>query len=252
MATQGWQIEPIKRRGKAIQRQTQPSIRQEQKVKVLMADDHAIVLEGLRLTLEAAGMEILATAPDAHRALDLLQQLNPDVLLTDLHMPGMSGLELLRELREAKPDLKVAILTGEATFESLRQARTFQADGFLSKDLDGDSLAEAIGRIAAGERVYQLSQEKRVGARIDEAMTPSGSHLSNQEIEVLRLLAQALDNREIATALVISENTVKSHVSSILAKLGASNRTQAALWALRHQVEAGPNSETAPHPDLNR
>ena len=237
MTIQNWRYEgkrklpktlPISKTAAATQGKEAPS--------VILADDHAIVLEGMRLSLEAGGMKVLAVAQDASQALRILDESPPDVLLTDLHMPGMSGLELLRKLREKPRSFKVVILTGDPNAAAIEQARSLEADGFLSKDLGSDALVEAVGKIAAGERVFIPSATLPPPPENTGAVTPSGAQLSEQEIEVLRLLAQALDNKEIAAALVISENTVKSHVSSILNKLAVNNRTQAALWALRHQV----------------
>ncbi|MFP3854980.1 MAG: response regulator [Anaerolineales bacterium] len=202
---------------------------------VLIADDHAIFLEGLRLSLEAAGMRILGLAHNGHQALELSRLKEPDVLLTDLSMPGLSGLDLVPGLRRLPKPPKVALLTAQADSTVLDQAKSLGIDGLLSKDMDSASLAEALRMIARGIPVYQLT--KFATAAANPRATPSGDPLSDQEVEVLRLITQALDNREIAAALVISENTVKTHVSNILTKLNVDNRTQAAMWALRNRVD---------------
>jgi DNA-binding NarL/FixJ family response regulator len=240
MATQPWDLDSHQSK-KSLQRLTsEASLQTESRpLRIMMADDHAIVLEGLQLSLEAAGMTVVGTAQNARQTLDLLKQIEPDVLLTDLHMPGMNGLELLRRLRQEPRTYKIVILTGEPNSQGLEQARALGADGYLSKDLSSDKLASAVRQVADGERVYLLSEYERSRLGGNSATTMAEAGLSEQEIEVLRLMAQALDNREIASVLVVSENTIKSHVSSILAKLGVANRTQAALWALRHHSGTG-------------
>lgn len=235
MATPRWNVDSQPRN--STQQRAVPSASEQhgdQVVRIIMTDDHNIILEGLQLSLEAAGMKVLATAQNGRQTLELLEQAQPDVLLTDLNMPGMSGIELLRRLRQKPRPFKIVILTGEANAHWLGEARALEVDGFLSKDLSSDKLAEAVRQIAAGERIYLLSNYEQGKYSPEPAQTASEASLTDQEQEVLRLLAQALDNQEIAKALVISENTVKSHVSSVLAKLGVANRTQAALWALRH------------------
>ncbi|MFE6288301.1 response regulator [Streptomyces sp. NPDC057877] len=207
-------------------------------IKVLLVDDHQVVRRGLRTFLEVQDdIEVVGEAADGSEGVDLAEQLRPDVVLMDIKMPGMDGVEALRKLRELDNTARVLIVTSFTEQRTVVPALRAGAAGYVYKDVDPDALAGAIRSVHAGHILLQpevatalLSQE--------EAGTGQGrgGTLTDREREVLGLIADGRSNREIARALVLSEKTVKTHVSNILMKLDLADRTQAALWAVRHGV----------------
>lgn len=210
----------------------------EESIRVMIVDDHSVVLSGLRLALEYQGFEVVAEATSAQTALERCLEKEPDVLLLDIHMPHEEGFEVLQRLQEAGVDTEVIMLTASLRAEDRRRAQELGASGYVSKEIMPDQLAEIIrsvlhGRLAADEVVGNSELRPESDARVDRV----GARLTEQELEVLRLIASGNDNREISQELYVSVNTVKSHVTNILAKLGVENRTQAAIWAIRHGIE---------------
>lgn len=203
-------------------------------IQVLIADDHSVVRQGLRMFLSAdPELEIVGEARDGAEAVRLAHQLQPDVVLMDLLMPVMDGIAATAAIRREVPDTEVVALTSVLEDTAVVDAVRAGAIGYLLKDTDAHELRRAIKAAAAGQ--VQLSPQ--AAARLlREVRTPekSAEPLTERETEVLRLLAQGMSNKEIARALQITEQTVKTHVSHILDKLGVPSRTQAALYAIRN------------------
>ena len=206
-------------------------------ITLLLVDDHALVRSGVRAYLETQpDVDVLAEAGSGEEAIRLAAELAPDVALMDLVMPGMDGVEATRRLREASPRTQVVVLTSFHEDTHIFPAIKAGAISYLLKDIGPAELAEAVRAAARGEAVIhpkvaaRLMQELR-GSRA-QAVNPF-TELSEREQEVLRLIAEGLSNAEIAEKLVLSEKTVKSHVSNILNKLHLSDRTQAAVFAWR-------------------
>jgi DNA-binding NarL/FixJ family response regulator len=208
-------------------------------VRVLVVDDQALFREALGTLLDARPeVEVVGEAGDGHQALERAGELAPDVVLMDLHMPVLDGIAATRRLRVEQPGVRVLALTTFADDEDVFAALRAGALGYLLKDVSADRLVEAVQAAARGESVLQPSVAAKVVARfaqLDDAPRarpqPLVVPLSDRELDVLRLLADGRSNREIATALFLAEGTVKNHVTNVLAKLGARDRTQAALRA---------------------
>ncbi|GAA3036611.1 response regulator [Streptomyces glomeratus] len=207
-------------------------------IKVLLVDDHQVVRRGLRTFLEVQDdIEVVGEASDGAEGVARAQELTPDVVLMDVKMPGMDGIEALRRLRALDHPARVLIVTSFTEQRTVVPALRAGAAGYVYKNVDPDALAGAIRSVHAG---HILLQPEVAGALLSQEETNSGQgrggSLTEREREVLALIADGRSNREIARALVLSEKTVKTHVSNILMKLDLSDRTQAALWAVRHGV----------------
>jgi DNA-binding NarL/FixJ family response regulator len=206
-------------------------------VRVLLADDQALFREALATLLSVRPeIEVVGEAGDGDAALRQAAALRPDVVLMDLHMPVLDGIAATRRLRVEQPDTRVLALTTFDDDEDVFAALRAGAVGYLLKDVTADRLVEAVLAAARGESVLQPSVAARVVARfaqlpddVPARPQPLVVPLSDRELEVLRLLADGGSNREIAAALFLAEGTVKNHVTNVLAKLGARDRTQAAL-----------------------
>ncbi|MEU1352186.1 response regulator [Streptomyces sp. NPDC005775] len=208
----------------------------DRRIRVLLVDDHQVVRRGLRTFLEIQDdIEVVGEAADGAEGVARTQELSPDVVLMDIKMPGTDGIEALRRLRELENPAKVLIVTSFTEQRTVVPALRAGASGYVYKDVDPDALAGAIRSVYAG---HVLLQPEVAGALLAQdgpgAGTGRGSTLTEREREVLGLIADGRSNREIARALVLSEKTVKTHVSNILMKLDLSDRTQAALWAVRN------------------
>jgi NarL family two-component system response regulator LiaR len=206
---------------------------------VLIADDHAIVREGLRaLITTEPGMELVGEAADGEEALRLAHTLEPDVILLDLVMPHKDGIATIGALKAHKPDARVLVLTSFADDAKVFGAIKAGALGYLLKDSAPHDLLQAIREVARDEASLHPTIARKV---IRELSQPASlplieEPLTEREVEVLRLVAHGLSNQEIADRFVISERTVRTHVSSILAKLHLASRTQATLYALRQGI----------------
>jgi DNA-binding NarL/FixJ family response regulator len=204
-------------------------------LRVMVVDDHPLVRSAVGRAVSAAGMAIVAEASTAEEALILAPQVAPDILLVDIAMPGMSGLELLRELGPRLPATKIVLLTVSASDRDVAEAVRYGASGYLTKDLSPEALARSLRATQTGELVMPRRLAARLLARLVRrgAQDPSlgdgnAERLTVRELDVLRLLADGLGDRDIAAALTISRRTVETHVSSILRKLDVRNRAEAA------------------------
>ncbi|MGW2047485.1 response regulator [Streptomyces sp. NPDC001858] len=207
-------------------------------IKVLLVDDHQVVRRGLRTFLEVQDdIEVVGEAADGAEGVALATELKPDIVLMDVKMPGMDGVEALRKLREAANPARVLIVTSFTEQRTVVPALRAGAAGYVYKDVDPEALAGAIRSVHAGHILLQPEVADALLSR-DEANSGQGrgGSLTEREREVLGLIADGRSNREIARALVLSEKTVKTHVSNILMKLDLADRTQAALWAVRNGV----------------
>jgi len=202
-------------------------------IRVLIADDHSVVRQGLRMFLGSdPELEIVGEARNGAEALDLSRELGPDVVLMDLLMPVMDGIAATAAIRRQMPETEVVALTSVLEDASVVEAVRAGAIGYLLKDTDAHELCRAIKAAAAG----QVQLAPQAAARLmREVRAPEKSHaaLTERETDVMKLLAQGKSNKEIAQALNIGEQTVKTHVSRILDKLGLSSRTQVVLYAIR-------------------
>ncbi|WP_020573250.1 response regulator [Actinopolymorpha alba] len=201
-------------------------------IRVLVVDDHQVVRHGLRTFLDIQDdIEVVGEAGDGSEAVEQAEALRPDVMLLDLQLPSVDGVEALRMLRDRGNPTRVLVLTSFTEPAKVVPALRAGASGYLFKDVDPDALAQSIRAVHAG----QVLLEPEVAAALlkGEATGDRVDALTEREREVLAEIARGRSNREIARALVLSEKTVKTHVSSILAKLGLADRTQAALYAVR-------------------
>jgi DNA-binding NarL/FixJ family response regulator len=209
-------------------------------IRVLVVDDHAVVREGLRTFLELQdGIEVVGEAADGEQAVAQATKLEPDVILMDLVMPRLDGIGAMRALRERSSSSRVIVLTSFLDDERLMPALQAGAAGYLLKDVEPAELARAVRSACADEALidptvaarllHTLSSGERAGTPID-----SVEHLTRREREVLELIALGHSNKRIALELGVAEKTVKTHVGHLLAKLGVADRTQAALFAVRH------------------
>jgi DNA-binding NarL/FixJ family response regulator len=201
---------------------------------VLLVDDHLVVRQGLRAFLEVQDdIVVVGEAGDGDAALALIFELQPDVVLLDLQMPGMSGVQVLQAMRARGSAARALVVTSFTQPEAVLPAMRAGAAGYVYKDVEPASLAQGIRSVHAGQTL--LADDVAAVLVAGGAGSSSGtSGLTEREGDVLRELAQGRSNREIARALVVSEKTVKTHVSNILLKLGVQDRTQAALWAVRN------------------
>jgi NarL family two-component system response regulator LiaR len=206
------------------------------RITVLIADDHPVVRQGLRTFLEVQeGLELAGEASDGAEAVQLVQQSLPDVVLMDLVMPGVDGIEATRQIRDLSPSTKVIVLTSFDDDERVFPAIKAGAAGYLMKDVPPAELAEAVRRVHRGEALVAPSVAAKLMQEV-AGRKPAIADLTERELDVLRLVARGLSNKLIARELVVSEKTVKTHVSNILAKLHLADRTQAALYAVRERL----------------
>jgi DNA-binding NarL/FixJ family response regulator len=215
----------------------------EAPIRVLLADPHALFRRGVRLVLEdEADIEVVAESGDGIDAVDRTVELVPDLVLMDVRMPGLSGIEATRRIRALVPNVKVAILTVSENDDDLFAAVRAGATGYLLKEVSIEELADAVRAVARGHSLISPSMASRLltefnalSRRVEEQQG-TAPRLSDRELEVLRLVARGLSNRDIATELVIAENTVKNHVRNILEKLQLRSRMEAAMYAVREKL----------------
>ena len=216
--------------------------------RVLLVDDHAMVRRGLRDFLRLfEDIEVVGEAGDGHEALEAADQLRPDVVVMDLNLPRLDGVEATRELRATQPDIEVVALTGYVEEERVMAAIEAGAAGFLLKDAEPDDVAAAIRAARKGEMYLDPAVAGVVARQLRAtgglATAADDLALTPRERDVLALVAQGMPNRAIGEALGITERTARTHVSNILAKLGLTSRTQAALYAVEQGLDGeGPRT----------
>lgn len=202
----------------------------ERPIRVLLADDHAVVRKGLAALIDRTpGLEVVGEAEDGERGVQLAARLHPDVVVMDLEMPRLGGIEATRRISEAQPDAKIVVLTSHAAEEDVFPALKAGAIGYLLKHSAAADILQAIAQAHRGETVLHRAIARMM---LQELHQPSSARrratdpLSERELEVLRLVARGMSNQEIADTLVVGEATVRSHVTAILRKLQVTNRTQ--------------------------
>lgn len=208
-------------------------------IKVMLADDHILMREGIRHLLEFDGsIEVIQEANDGEECLNKLEENVPDVLLLDINMSKMNGIEVLEEIKKRKIDVKVLMLTVHNEVEYLLKSVDMGADGYIMKDSESTELKRAINTVLSGETYIQPSlvpalNNRLISRDMDKDKIES---LTKRELEVLIQVANGMFNKEIATALNISERTVKNHISNIFKKINVSDRTQAAVFAIKNDL----------------
>ena len=206
-------------------------------IRVLIADDHRVVRQGLRGFLETyADIEVVAEAENGAQAVALAGEHVPDVILMDLLMPEMDGVEAIGRIGALSPATRIIVLTSYTEDEYLFPAMRAGAQGYLLKDVEPEELVSAIRAAVRGHATLHPAVAARLVQGVDRPDDDSLAELSERELDVLRLIARGMNNKEIADTLVIAEGTVKSHVSNILSKLHLAHRTQAALYALKRRL----------------
>lgn len=208
-------------------------------VNVMIADDHSMIREGLKQLLELEGdFKVISEACDGVDCLEKLDTVKPDILLLDINMPNMNGLEVLQKMKEKEMKVKVLVLTVHNEVEYLLKAVDIGVNGYLLKDSESSELKKAINAIVNGEDYIQPSMipvlnAKKIDINNDNVKIEK---LTRRELEVLELLAYGMYNKEVAEQLNISERTVKNHVSNIFKKIEVTDRTQAAVFAIRNNL----------------
>ena len=208
-------------------------------INVMLADDHVLIREGIKQLLEFDGsMKVIAEASDGIECLEKLKNVKPDILLLDINMPNMNGIDVLKELKEKNDPLKVLILTVHSEVEYLVKAVDIGANGYILKDSGSTELKQAINAVIDEGSYIQPNLIPALNSRLinrDMDMEKLAS-LTKREVEILTQVACGMFNKEIAVNLNISERTVKNHISNIFKKIDASDRTQAAVFAIRNNV----------------
>jgi len=216
----------------------------DEPIRVLIADDHALFRRGLNIVLAGeAGVEVVAEADDGEDAVAKAAEFAPDVVLMDVRMPRMSGIEATRAIRDVIPTTKIIMLTVSDEEEDLCEAIKAGANGYLLKEISIEEVADAVRAVVQGQSLISpsmasklLSEFNSLAKRAADNRQLSLPRLTDREIEVLRLVAQGRMNREIAAELFISENTVKNHVRNILEKLHLHSRMEAVMYAVREKI----------------
>jgi DNA-binding NarL/FixJ family response regulator len=212
------------------------------KKRIIIVDDHEIVRLGLRSLLDQYPQyEVVAEASNAKESISMVDSFEPDIVLMDIRLPGRSGIEACEEIKEKHPEVRVIMLTSYAEDEMLFSAIKAGASGYVLKQIDSEGLVKSLDAVARGEAsldpavTQRVFQEVRRAVKEEEAA--SFSDLSQQEKMVLKLVSEGKTNREIAQSLYLGEGTVRNYVSSILSKLGVSNRAEAAAYAVEHNLK---------------
>ncbi len=212
------------------------------KLRLVLVDDHEVVRLGLKTLLERhPQFEVIGEAGTAREAIDLVGRIRPEVVLMDIRLPGASGIEACEEITRSNPDVKVIMLTSYAEDDMLFSAIRAGASGYVLKQIGGEDLIKAIESVGRGEALLdpavtqRVIQEVRRAVKVEEAS--AFVNLSTQEKHVLIAVADGRTNRELAKSLFLGEGTVRNYVSSILSKLGVSNRAEAAAYAVEHNLK---------------
>jgi two-component system, NarL family, response regulator LiaR len=221
-----------------------------QPIQVLIVDDHAMVRKGIRALLnEYEDIRVVGEAANGFKAIELTKQFNPDVILIDLAMPVMDGIEAIKKIRAIQPDQRIIVLTSYVGDDKLIQSIKAGAMGYLLKDAQPEELVQSIRTVYAGEPALNPAVAWKYLRKMSGAEVPprrSAEELSEREAEVLCLLTQGKTDQEIARQLVLTDVTIRTHISRILAKLGLENRVQAALYAIRSGMVSLDDTENSP------
>lgn len=217
----------------------------ENPIRVVIADDHDLYRRGMQVVVELDGRaEVVGEASNGAEAVEVCVRLHPDIVLMDVRMPGVGGIDACRRIRAAAPDARILMLTMSDDETDLFEAIKAGASGYLLKDLPGEEVADAISRVHDGQAIIPPGMAATLlgeFSRLSQSPRPTDGgtpppQLTDREVEVLRLVARGMANREIADQLVISENTVKNHVRNILEKLHLHSRVEAAVYAHRQHL----------------
>jgi len=212
------------------------------RIRVLIADDHQLIRQGLKQVLELENdIEVIAQACNGEEAIQLAREFNPDVILMDINMPGTNGLQAIKQIKEEKISSRIIVLTIHEDREYLFKTIQMGAVGYVLKDAETTVLVEAIRSVHSGQSYIQPNMTTELVKEFNritmsEKEKNDKNNLTAREIEVLKLIAEGLINKEIAKKLYISEKTVKNHLSNIFRKLNVSDRTQAAIYAVKHNI----------------
>jgi len=213
-------------------------------IRVLIADDHALFRRGLNMVLESEeGIDVVAEAEDGEDAVAKAEELAPDVVLMDVRMPRLGGIEAARAVRDSLPSAKILMLTVSDEEEDLYEAIKAGANGYLLKEISIEEVADAIRAVVQGQSLISPSMASKLLTefndlvkRAEEKQQFPAPRLTEREMEVLKLVAQGMSNRDVAEALFIAENTVKNHVRNILEKLQLHSRMEAVVYAVREKI----------------
>ena len=214
------------------------------KITVLIADDHAMMRQGLKQILELENdITVIAQASNGSEAVKLAREKKPDIVLMDINMPGTNGIQAIKELKLEKNPTKIIVLTIHEDREYLFKTIQMGAEGYVLKDAEPSVLIDAIRKVYSGQSYIQSNMTKELvkefnRVTLHEKDKNDENNLTSREIEVLELIAEGMINKEIAKVLYISEKTVKNHVSNIFKKLNVSDRTQAAIYAFKHNIKS--------------
>lgn len=212
-------------------------------IKVLIADDHSMLRQGLKQILELEkDIAVIAQAANGDDAVKLTREHKPDIVLMDINMPGTNGLQAIKELKQENHPSKIIVLTIHQDREYLFKTLQMGAEGYVLKDAEPNVLIEAIRSVYRGQSYIQTNMTKELVKEFNritlhEKDKSDENTLTSREVEVLELIAEGMINKEIAKQLYISEKTVKNHVSNIFKKLNVSDRTQAAIYAFKHNLK---------------
>lgn len=209
-------------------------------IKVMIAEDHSMIRDGLKQLLELeSDIKVIATCSDGRMAVDKYREVKPDVVLMDINMPVMNGLEAMEQIKAFDNEVKAVMLTIHQDREYLLKALELGALGYILKDAEASTLIESIRSVSNNQTYIQpimarelVNEYKRIKSGVDDPK----NRLTDREIEVLKLLSKGMLNKEIATDLFISEKTVKNHISNIFRKLNVQDRTQAAVYAIKNRI----------------
>jgi DNA-binding NarL/FixJ family response regulator len=205
-------------------------------MRVVVADDHTLFRDGLVSLLETGGFEVVGQADNGQKAVSLTVELKPELVLLDLHMPVMTGLEALKQIKEKLPDVQVVILTVSDDDNDLKNAIQSGADGYILKHVNSTDFFALLENLKQGNAAVSPSITTRLFKQVNQPAKPRKFALSARETEILKLVAVGKSNSDVARELSLSENTVKFHLKNIMQKLSASNRTEAAIYAQREGI----------------
>jgi len=213
-------------------------------ISIVLVDDHDLMRQGLSQIIELEDdLTVIGMANDGESAIETVRKLNPDIVLLDINMPNMNGIEALKRIKSLNVTSKVIMLTIHDNREYLIETVKIGAEGYILKDADAQDLYRAIRNVHIGQNYIhpsissQLAHDFIIGEKLNSKEQDNKTNLTNRELEVLLLIADGMNNKDIAETLFISEKTVKNHVSSIFKKIDVNDRTQAAIYAFKHSLK---------------